>query len=73
MLLQSPVSIYALGGLGEVGKNTYCIENENNLIIIDAGVMFPEQGILGVNYVIPDYTHLRNVRSKIKGLFIFEF
>ena len=70
VLLQSPVSIYALGGLGEVGKNTYCIENENNLIIIDAGVMFPEQGILGVNYVIPDYTHLKNVRSKIKALFI---
>ena len=70
VLLQSPVSIYALGGLGEVGKNTYCIENENNLIIIDAGVMFPEQGILGVNYVIPDYTHLRNVRSKIRALFI---
>ena len=70
VLVQSPVSIYALGGLGEVGKNTYCIENENNLIIIDAGVMFPEQGILGVNYVIPDYTHLRNVRSKIKALFI---
>ena len=70
VLLQSPVSVYALGGLGEVGKNTYCIENENHLIIIDAGVMFPEQGILGVNYVIPDYTHLKNVRSKIKGLFI---
>ena len=70
ILVQSPVSIYALGGLGEVGKNTYCIENDNNLIIIDAGVMFPEQGILGVNYVIPDYTHLKNNRNKIKGLFI---
>ena len=70
ILVQSPVSIYALGGLGEVGKNTYCIENDNNLIIIDAGVMFPEQGILGVNYVIPDYTHLKNNRSKIKALFI---
>lgn len=66
----SPVSIYALGGLGEVGKNTYCIEDENNLIIIDAGVMFPEEAMLGVNYVIPDYTHLKNVRSKIKALFI---
>ncbi len=64
------VLIYALGGLGEVGKNTYCIEDENNLIIIDAGVMFPEENILGVNYVIPDYTHLKNVRSKIKALFI---
>lgn len=68
--LNSPVQIYALGGLGEVGKNTYCIEDENDLIIIDAGVMFPEESIFGVNYVIPDYTHLKNVRSKIRALFI---
>ena len=53
-----PVRIYALGGLGEVGKNMYCIESESDLIIIDAGVMFPEESIYGVNYVIPDYTHL---------------
>ncbi|MDD6302022.1 MAG: ribonuclease J [Bacillales bacterium] len=70
ILLSSPVSIYALGGLGEVGKNTYCIEDENNLIIIDAGVMFPEANILGISYVIPDYTQLKNSRSKIKALFI---
>ena len=68
--LNSPVQIYALGGLGEVGKNTYCIEDENDLIIIDAGVMFPEESIFGVNYVIPDYTHLKNVRNKIRALFI---
>lgn len=68
--MSSPVQVYALGGLGEVGKNTYCVEDENNLIMIDAGVMFPEESILGVNYVIPDYTHLKNVRSKIKALFI---
>lgn len=69
-VLSSPVSIYALGGLGEVGKNTYCIENDKSLIIIDAGVMFPEEGILGVNYVVPDYTHLKNNRNKVKALFI---
>lgn len=66
----SPVQIYALGGLGEVGKNTYCIEDDNNLIIIDAGVMFPEEDVLGINYVIPDYTHLKENRWKIKALFI---
>ena len=66
----NPVSIYALGGLGEVGKNTYCIENEKTLIIIDAGVRFPEEDLPGVDYVIPDYTHLRNNRAKIKALFI---
>lgn len=66
----SPIRIYALGGLGEVGKNTYCIEDEDNLIIIDAGIMFPEESIFGVSYVIPDYTHLKNMRSKIRALFI---
>lgn len=70
LLPASAVNIYALGGLQEVGKNTYCIENDNTLIIIDAGIMFPEQGVLGIDYVIPDYTHLKNMRNKIKALFI---
>ena len=69
-LMNSPVQIYALGGLGEVGKNTYCIEDDKNLIIIDAGVMFPAEGILGISYVIPDYSHLKDNRYKIKALFI---
>lgn len=62
--------IYALGGLNEVGKNTYCIEHGNNIIIIDAGVKFPEVDFPGVDYVIPDYTYLVKNRSKIKALFV---
>lgn len=68
--ISSPVSIYALGGLQEVGKNTYCIENADTLIIIDAGVLFPGNEYPGIDYLVPDYTHLKNNRSKIKALFI---
>ncbi len=66
----SPTNIFALGGLGEVGKNTYCFETERSLIIVDAGVRFPEANLPGVDYVIPDYTYLKNNRSKVKALFI---
>lgn len=69
-IANSPISIYALGGLCEVGKNTYCIESDSSLIIIDAGVRFPEANLPGVSYVIPDYSKLRNSRQKVKALFI---
>lgn len=64
------ISIYALGGLSEVGKNTYCIESESSLIIIDAGVRFPGVELPGVNYLIPDYTKLKSAAQKVKALFI---
>ena len=65
-----PVSVYALGGLGEVGKNMYCVENDESLIILDAGVKFPGVEFPGINYIVPDFTHLKNNRNKIKALFI---
>ncbi len=67
---QMPVSIFALGGLGEVGKNMYVIENDKTLLIFDAGVLFPEQDLPGIDYVIPDFTYLRDNARKVKALFI---
>jgi ribonuclease J len=66
----SYVNIFALGGLGEVGKNTYCFETDKSIILVDAGVRFPEANLPGVDYVIPDYTYLKNNRGKVKALFI---
>ena len=62
--------ICALGGLGEVGKNMYVIMQDNELFIIDSGVMFPEEELLGIDYVLADYTHLKPLEDKIKGLII---
>lgn len=67
---KSPISIYALGGLCEVGKNTYCIESDDSLIVIDAGVRFPGEEAPGVNYVIPDYSKLKTSRQKLRALII---
>ena len=59
--------IFALGGLGEVGKNMYCVMHNNEIVITDAGMLIPEGDLMGVDYVIPDFTFLKKNESKIKA------
>ena len=67
---QKKLSIIPLGGLGEIGKNMTAFRYGDEIILIDAGLMFPEDDMLGIDLVIPDITYLIENRDKVKGIFL---
>ncbi|WP_191566424.1 ribonuclease J1 [Metabacillus idriensis] len=65
-----PIEAFALGGLGEIGKNMYGLKIRNEIIIIDVGIKFPDEELYGIDYVIPEYAHLVNQSQNVKAIFI---
>jgi ribonuclease J len=65
-----PLRIIPLGGLGEVGENMMVYEYDDQLLVVDAGLMFPENDMLGIDYIIPDISYLTARRNKVKGIVI---
>ena len=69
-MAQPRLRVIPLGGLSEIGKNMMVLECQEDIIIIDAGLMFPEEGMLGVDLVIPDISYLLERRDRIKGMLV---
>ncbi|MBN1643630.1 MAG: ribonuclease J [Dehalococcoidales bacterium] len=69
-MTKSKLKIIPLGGLSEIGKNMMVLEYENDIIIIDVGLMFPEEEMMGIDLVIPDISYLQDKKDKIRGIII---
>ena len=65
--MADPVRIVFLGGLGEIGRNCFCLEVEGRILIVDCGIMFPEVDMPGVDLVLPDFTYLRERADDVEG------
>jgi ribonuclease J len=68
--MANKLRIIPIGGLGEVGKNMMAFEYGKNILIVDTGLMFPENDMLGIDYIIPDYTYLREKADYVRGIII---
>lgn len=70
MSKKEKLRILPLGGLGEVGKNMMAYEYDGHIIVVDAGLMFPDNDMLGVDYIIPDFEYLKEKSKKVRGVII---
>ena len=60
--------IIPLGGLGEVGKNMTVYEYNQQILIVDAGMMFPDNDMIGIDYIIPDFEYVKQRANQVKGI-----
>jgi ribonuclease J len=68
--IQDKLLIFALGGVGEIGKNMYVVQYGNDIVVIDSGLKFPEEDMLGIDIVIPDIGYLTENKDKIRGILL---
>ena len=68
--MAAKLKIMPIGGLGEVGKNMMSIEYGRNILVVDAGMMFPELDMLGIDYIIPDWGYLRDKKDLVRAIVI---
>ena len=66
----TPLRVIPLGGLGDIGRNMMALEYANDIVVIDAGVMFPKEGMLGIDFVIPDISYLVENVDRVKAILI---
>ena len=66
----SKIKIFSLGGLNENGKNMYVVEVDKDIFVFDAGLKYENDRALGVDYILPDYTYLKENKKRIKGFFL---
>ncbi len=65
--MSSVVRIVFLGGLGEIGRNCFCLEVDDRILVVDCGIMFPDADMPGVDLVLPDFTYLRENADRVEA------
>src|SRR3954454_23494769 len=67
---ENTLSIVALGGVNEIGKNMYAVQYADDIVVIDCGSKFPDESLLGIDLIIPDITYLQENKEKIRALVV---